>query len=189
MRNRDYGTLGIVLGIAGVCYALYTSIKMEKMSENIEKVCNKIDKSIDDISDDIDIDLPQSIVNAAVDKAVEKEVTRQVSNASSLAIVSVRNDMAKQVKDAVSEAYDDIHKSVSDEVSKQVADIDMRKLTKSVREKAEDRIVSKFDGDLDDILEKYNDELRSVSRIYQSIADAMKRKDDCETILKIGGII
>ena len=38
-------------------------------------------------------------------------------------------------------------------------------------------MLEKFDGSLDDVLDKFNSDLSNVSKIYQSIADKMSGND------------
>lgn len=191
MRNSDLGVVGIIAGIIGTCYGIYSHFKMEKaeqeLRDDMKRLCDKIDKSIDEVSDEVDLDVSEAVVEKAIDRAVDREVTRQVERATTAAINTVSKDITNQIRDAVHTAYTDIEKEVSDRVAKQVADIDMHKMSKSVREKAEQKILDKFDDNLDDLTAKYNNELRSVSKIYNSIANAMStgRGGDKETVLRI----
>lgn len=185
MVNKDLNGIGIIIGIAGAAYGIYTSIKMNKLSEQVEKVCAKIDKTIDEVVDDVEIDIPVALVEKAVEKAVDREVSKQTEHAASVAVREVKSDISKQVRTAVEEEYTDISKRVSDEITKQVEDIDIRLLKKEVRVKAEQKILDKFEGELDDLTDKYNNELRSVSKIYKSIEEAMRPREDKSVSLKL----
>ena len=48
-------------------------------------------------------------------------------------------------------------------------------LTESARDKAEEKILSKFDGNLEDLLAKFNDNLSNIQKIYGGIADAIAK--------------
>ena len=53
-------------------------------------------------------------------------------------------------------------------------------------EKAKKAAMEKFDDNLDDILDKFNSELNSVTKIYNSIADNFSKKHDDGVTLRIG---
>ena len=59
--------------------------------------------------------------------------------------------------------------------------IDMAEMKRSAREKAEAKILEKFDGNLEDLLAKFNENLSNIQKIYGGIADAIskgKEKDN-----------
>ena len=176
----DYGKLGIAIGVVGVGYAIYVSRKMNK-------ICDKIDKSVDDLAKRTDVDIPEALIETAVLKAVDREVGTAVKNASDNAVRVVTGDIRSQVRTAVETKYDDIRVSVSDELAKRVASIDMVKFDKEVKEKAEQKILEKFDGNLDELLTKFNRELDNVTKIYKSISDTITNNNnrEKETVLRI----
>ena len=176
--NKNINILGIIVGIAGVAYALYTTRKMDKL-------CNKIDKTIDDVAKDIHVDVSETVVEKAIEKAVDREVGRAVEEQSARAVKSVQNDIHSQIKTAVNDSYTDIRKSVVDQVTKEVANIDIKALKRDVTEKAKESIVAKFDGNLDNLLEEFNSNLTNVSKIYKSIAETMTGNKEKETVLRI----
>ena len=101
-----------------------------------------------------------------------------MKNATNSVVASVRNDISREVKAAVSEAYSDIKGAVAKELREQVANVDIRSIRKDVIEKAAEKAAEKFDGDLEEILQKYNADLSNVSKIYSSIARSMSGRDD-----------
>lgn len=180
MSNKELNNLGILIGIAGVGYAIYVTHKMNKL-------CDKIDRSVDEVSRSTSVDISKSMVDKAVEKAVDREVGSAVVDATTMAVNSIKNDIHSQIKTAVDSEYSTIRETVSTKVSEEVAKIDMKKLSMSVSDKAEAKILSKFDDNLDHILEKFNHELTSISKIYKSISDTMSNNNnrEKETILRI----
>ena len=49
-----------------------------------------------------------------------------------------------------------------------------------------EKILEKFDGNLDDILENFNNSLSNVQKIYNSIAKSVIKDDSKEMTFKIG---
>ena len=178
MKNNELNYLGIIVGVAGIGYAFYTSYKMNKL-------CEKIDTTIDGISKDVHVDIPEAIIKRSVDKAVQNEVAYQVEQIAAKAVKEVKTDIHNQVKEAVETEHSDIRKEVSDKVAKEVANIDINALKRDVTEKAKRMIVDKFDGSLDGLLGDFNQNLNNMTKIYKSIADSITNKNDKETVLRI----
>ena len=178
MCSKNLGCFGVVFGIVGIGYAMYTTAKANK-------VCNKLDRTLDEITYDTEIDISEEVINAAVERAVEREVNRAVENATNRIIRDIKNDIHSQVKSAVDSTYSDIQVRVSKEVSKEVANINMASLKANVARKAEEQIVEKFDDNLDELLLKFNQKLESINSIYESIASTITKRDSKETVFRI----
>ena len=180
--SKEFNIIGIIVGVAGVAYAMYTTRKMDKLCT---KIGMTIDKAIDDVSKDIHIDIEDEILKTAVDRAVDRKVSDRLSVWVNNTIRGIENDMHQQIKRAVNEQYADIRTSVSEQVTKEVSRIDINALKKDVTEKAKHSIVEKFDGNLDNLLDEFNSNLANVSKIYKSIADTMGGSKEKETVLRI----
>lgn len=169
-NNYDFiiGISGFAVGLLGVGYAIG---KHNKMND----ICARLDKSINEIADDMEINLPDTIVNASVNKAVEKEAEIAVKRAIKQITYDIERDISAEVKNAVVSKSQDIKKAVAEEISKQVSRIRIEDMKAEVIEKAKIEVSDKLDKNLDGILEKFNDDLDNVSKIYKSIANAMSK--------------
>lgn len=161
---------GVALGVLGVGYAVGSRKKLND-------ICNKLDKSINELSNSVDVEVPQYLIDKAVSKAVDRCVERGVKDASASAIAAVKNDIHKEVSAAVSNAYADVSSSVTNKIASEVSKINMKQLTDSVTVKAEEKIIEKFEGNLDELLSKFNRNLENTGKIYESIANSMTKKD------------
>lgn len=168
-KYKILGCIGGAVGLFGIGYAVYNSCK-------VNTVCEKLNSSIDEMAEDIEIDIPEAMVESAVKKSVDREVRRAISMATEKIVKNIKLDIHDQIKTAVDTSYSDLKDKVSIEISKQVANIDIKEIKDSIRTKAEEKILERFDGDLDDLLEKHNRELDRVNKIYKSIADSMASK-------------
>lgn len=177
MKNKFLGFVGITLSVIGISYTISTLEKMNKIYDVVEK-------ATDDLSKSVDVDISNEIIERAVNKAVENEVGRAVRKAADRAVVEIRNDIASQVRMTVNAAYADVKDSVDKELSRQVGNIDISKVKEEVIERAKEAAAEKLNENLDDILEKFNDELCNVGKIYNSIAKSFS-KDDREMIFRI----
>lgn len=162
---------GVAIGLTGIGYAIGSRKKLND-------ICNKLDKSIDDLSTSIDVDIPQYMIDKAVSKAVDRSVERAVRDATSIAVNAVKNDIHKEVQTSVNNAYADISASVTNKIASEVSKINMKQLSSSVTAKAEEKIIEKFEGNLDDVLEKFNRNLDNTGKIYESIANSISKKDN-----------
>lgn len=172
------GLAGICIGMIGIGYAFGAHKKMNDISE-------KLDKSINQLSESVVVDIPDHLIDRAIEQAVNREVEGEVRRAS----VRVVNDIEREVKSEVSSAVNSertkIQESVKKEIEKKVSNIDISSLKRDVIEEAKEAAAEKMDSSLDDILEQFNDELHTVSKIYNSIAKAITKDRDSETILRI----
>ena len=174
------GLVGFTAGLIGVGYAIGTHSKMAKISENL-------DHSIEELASQTPVDIPDAMIERAVEKAVAYEVKQAVSKARDEVIVDVKHDIHKQVSDAVESEYSNVKKTVLDEITTEAAKIDVKRVRADVERAAKEHALEKFDDNLDDILENFNDQLKNTSKIYTSIADTMTGyKSNKETVLRIG---
>lgn len=182
-KNFDavVGLVGIGVGILGIGYALGTHSKMAKISENL-------DRSIEDLAGRTPVDIPEEMIKRAVEKSVAYEIKQTVSKATDGVIADVKRDIRKQVSDAVESEYSNIKDSVLSELTDAASKIDVRRVRADVEKAAKEQALEKFDDNLDDILENFNDQLKNTSKIYTSIADSMTgyKSSNRETVLRIG---
>ena len=172
------GFCGLILGCVGFGYAIGARRKMHD-------ICDKLDTTIDSMSKDMEFDIPQAMIDQAVDKAIDREVGRMVRIASDEVTADAKRNICKAVNTTVVSIYSEIKDSVSKEVGRQVSRIDMDDLSRSVKKEAEQKIVEKFDGNLDDLLDKFNSNLNNVSKIYNSMSNAMCRNNEKEMTFRI----
>lgn len=182
MNKHDnfVGALGLVFGLVGIGYAMGTHSKMAKISE-------KLERSIDDLAGNTPIDIPSGMIERAVEKAVALEAKQAVSKATDVAIVAVRRDIHKQVTDAVESEYSNIKNTVLDELVAEASKIDAKRVRADVERAAKEIALEKFDDNLDDILQKKNEELENVIKIYKAVANAVAptRSNDNEVVLRL----
>jgi hypothetical protein len=131
------------------------------------------------------VDVPDELVDLAVKRAVDRETNLVVRRATCDIVDSTKRDIQKEVKSSVENVYSDIRASVSKEISYQVANLDINKMKSEVKEKAKELVLEKFDGNLNSLLEDFNQSLSNVSKIYESIAESMSKKKDSDTIFRI----
>lgn len=185
MNNKFDGLIGLVgigLGLVGIGYAFGTHSKMAKISDNLER-------SIDDLASQVPVDIPNDMIERAVDKAVAYEVKQAVCKVTDKVKHDVAYDMHKQVSDVIEQEYSNVKDIVLKELTEEAAKIDAKRVRYDVEKAAKEKALEKFEDNLDDILENFNDQLKNTSKIYTSIAESMTNKyktNDGGTVLRIG---
>lgn len=175
------GLLGAVFGLVGIGYAMGTHSKMAKISE-------KLDLTIEELASNTTVDIPEGLVERAVEKNVAEQVKNAVGKATDAAVLDVKREIRKQVGDAVESEYSNIKDKVLEELTTEAAKIDVKRVRADVEKAAKEHALEKFDDNLEDILENFNDQLKNTSKIYTSIADATTKSKTTEggTVLRIG---
>lgn len=169
---------GYAVGLIGIGYAIGSRKKLND-------ICKRLDRSVEQLSCDMEIDISDSIVNDAIDTAVQKEVDRMVERAHKRVIKDIERDMNQQIRQVIDGEYKNLKDDITTKMSKEVSRINTRDIQDEIVDKAKKEVAKKFDGCLDDILEKYNHDLDNVSKIYKSIAQTMSRGNDKEMIFKM----
>lgn len=172
--NKSNDIISILFGVAGLVgigYAIGTHTKLAKVSE-------RLDRSINDIADNMEFDIPEELISKAVDEAVNTEARKAVSRATNETISELKRDVRSEVQRAIDKEYDNLKDTVLKEITVQASKIDVGRVRRSVEEAAEQAALDKFDDNLDDILEKFNDNLTNTSKIYSSIRDAITKDSD-----------
>lgn len=164
---------GLVLtGFVGtIFYAVDVTRKLQKVSE-------KLDKSVKELVNSSDIDIPEELVTRAVESEVKKEVKYQVEKAANKAasdiVLSYKSEIRNVVEDEFTKQKDEVAKSLK----RKIDDIDIRELKREVVREAKADCANKLKKDLEDISDKYTDQIESMTSIYSTIASKIEAIGD-----------
>lgn len=166
--SNGIGALGIIMGIGGLIFAGWQAKKQNELEE-------KIGIAMKDLENKTPVEIKDEMVNKAIRNAVDREVKIAVNDT----VKTVKNDIHKEVetevRKEVTASFQTIKAETAEKISNQVALIDEGALKAEVTRKAEDKILKKFDGSLDNVLNEARDEckrrLNSVTKSWESIAD------------------
>ena len=92
-------------------------------------------------------------------------------------------DLVKKLDLAVDKAADNVDvKEIKPELKSRLedklGDIDISSVRKEVVDKAAKKAMKKFDSDLEDVLDNYNNQLKTISSVYNSIKHRMDVNDE-----------
>jgi hypothetical protein len=169
----------VVVGIGGlVLTALGVDIYQNR------KVAEKVDMSVKGLKNATAQDIHEGMLRKAVEEAANATVGSYVREIKSEVVSSARQTLNDEARKAVRNAQDIIQREVSERISTEASMIDMSELKRSARNKAEEKILDKFDGNLEDLLTKFNDNLSNVQKIYGGIADAISKTNNKDKEIK-----
>lgn len=166
MDERMIGIGGIVIGAAGLFFAAIAHKKMTKIGDTV-------DRAVSELADSTNVEIREAIIEQAVQQAVNREVHYAVKLSANAAVQNVTDEMGKEIRTCVKNAYTDMRAAVSKEMFRQIQDIDISSVKNEVIDKAKDAAMEKLNTNMDSILEKFNANLQNVSNIYNSIASSM----------------
>lgn len=171
MSNSNFdaaGAIGVVFGLGGLAYAAWQKKKQDDLAK-------KLDLSIEELTKKTSIEVSNAMVEKAVQTATDREVKAAVHDAAKSVKTTANETLSAEVKKAVDEAKGTITAEVGEAISKQVALIDEGAARAEVVKRAEEKVLKKFDGSLDNVLNEARDECRrrlnSVTKSWESIAD------------------
>lgn len=148
------------------------------------KVAKKVGLSVDELSKVSKDSIKEALVERAVECAAERSVETYIQRVKNDVMAEARDKIGVEVKKAVEASEAVTQKEVLDKISLEASKIDMAELKKSARDKAEEKILEKFDGNLEDLLQKFNENLSNVQKIYGGIADAISKGQERDKSIK-----
>lgn len=161
----------IAMGLigAGSIFGIIGGIIIHKTNS----LTRRFDTTVKNIENLTVNDIEKSIIEQAVQKAADEKVGNCIQTVKAEVMADAKRRISDEVRKAVMDAKEEIEQSVTDCIGHEASLIDMDDLRKSARKKAEEKILSKFDGNLEDLLQKFNENLSNVQKIYGGIADAI----------------
>ena len=168
ITKSDVLNSGLILGFAGtIIFAIDAHMKLKKAAD-------KLDIAVKDLYEETVINVPDELVQRTVEKAAKDEAKYQVSKAMDKAA----NDVIKEYKSDIQTAVDDEFKLQKSELTKtlrkKIDDVDINEIKREVKIEAKSYVAEKLKKDLDDISDKYTDQIESMSSIYSTIASKIE---------------
>lgn len=180
MKEKIIAGIGFGLGLLGLCLGIKAGCDTRKMAD-------KVGLSVEALSHASNIDIESAMIENAVRHAVDREAGRAVSLAVKTVVSDTQKEIRKDVADGVKQIYPDLKSSLVKEVTRQIGDLDISDIREEALEKAKEAAAEKLSDSMDDILEKFNGDLKNVSKIYNSIATMMNSNNNSkEMTFRIG---
>ena len=160
-----FGSL-IVTNLVALFIAGYEASKLKEVKDELEKGVTKIVNGEVEISDEY--------IDKCVDRAVDREVRYQVNKATEKCISGIIKSFETEVKNLVEDEFKIQQYDVKKEMQRQIGQIDIRDIKREVVREAKDAAAKKLKADLEDISDKYTEQLDSMTSIYSTIASKIE---------------
>lgn len=137
------------------------------------EIGSSLQETIKAVKDGVEVDIPEVVVSQAVDNAAKNAVSKTIGRVSSRIEEDAKNKIAEAVRRQTSVEVAKVSPQIKKKLEREISNLDIDELKRDVMESASESLKEKLDDSLDDILEDYNDNLKNIGKIYQSIANTM----------------
>ncbi len=164
---------GMILGFVGtIIYAIDVTSKLNYIS-------NKLNRRIDELtSSDVEIDIPKDLVENAVKKAARTEAKYQVERAMADATKSIVKEYSAAIENVVEDEFKLQKSDVAKTLKRKIDDIDISEIKRQVKIEAKDACIAKLQNDLDDLSDKYTEQISAMTNIYETVASKIESIGD-----------
>ena len=167
---KDFAkALAILGGIGAMAFGGYMAVKCKKIADKVNMTIDEIDKATP-------VEVSDAIIDAAVKQAVDREIEANVKKVTDNAIKEIKDDISREAKTTVKQAYGDVKDNVAAELRRMVGEVNINAVRQEVIDEAKREAARKFDDDLRTVVEKYDDQLRSVGNVYSTISNVMRQR-------------
>ena len=154
-----------------IMYAIDATHKLKVISD-------RLDMTVKDVVDGMDIKVSEKLVNAAVEAEVKKEVKYCVEKAANKAAGDIVSGYKTEIRNVVEDDFTKQKDEVAKSLKRKIDDIDIRELKREVVREAKEATASKLKKDLEDISDKYTEQIESMTNIYSTIASKIEAIGD-----------
>ena len=174
MSKLDKDTLlglGILAGFACTLYfAIDAHIKLNKAADTLKLTREEL------LSEDIKID--PAFVEDAVRKAADREASYYVSKAMDKAAKEIAEGYKEKIVDVVEYEFELQKADVAKQLKRKIQDIDISEIKRQVKIEAKEACIEKLKDDLDDLSDKYTEQIESMTSIYETVANKIQSIGD-----------
>lgn len=163
----------LLISAAGVSFAGFvgTAIYAHVNAKRLKRLSDKFGIAIDHIVNEADIQIPQEVIDKAMNEAVKRAAKNQVE-VSAIEITSrVRSDMSVQLRNKVEYCTKNLEDDIKAEYRKQIKNLDLDDIRTEVVAEVREKALKMIKSNMDDIIEKHNDELDATARVYESLKE------------------
>ncbi len=163
----------LLISAAGVSFAGFvgTAIYAHVNARRLKCLSNKFGIAIDHIVDETDIQIPQEIIDKAMNEAVKRAAKNQVE-VSAIEITSrIKSEMSVHLREKVEACTKNLEDDIKAEYRKQIKNLDLDDIRTEVVAEVREKALKMIKSNMDDIIEKHNDELDATARVYESLKE------------------
>lgn len=167
--NKDI----LLASTAAVSFASFvgTAIYAHINAKRLKRLSDKFGIAIDHIVDETDIQIPQEIMDRAMNEAVKKAAKSQVEVSAVTISAGIQNDMKRSLREKVESCTKNLEDDIKAEYRKQIKNLDLDDIRSEVVAEVREKALKMIKSNMDDIIEKHNDELDATARVYESLKE------------------
>lgn len=174
MGKSEYALIGAIgSAVVGVGISVYSYFKQKKSEDRVTALEEKLEAKIDGVADGLEIEVPEEIVINAVKRAADGEASKAVKKATEELMAGYRQDIRIEVRKIVDLAYENAKADVKTELERQVSNVDISGIKKTVIDEASEKAKKKLDSELEAIANKFSNDLESSSKILKLVSDKL----------------
>lgn len=159
---------GLILGFAGtIIFAIDAHMKLKKAAD-------KLEIAVKDLYEETVINVPDELVQRTVERAAKDEAKYQVSKTMDKAAKDVIKAYESDIQTAVDDEFKLQKSELTKTLRKKIDNVDINEIKREVKIEAKSYVAEKLKKDLDDISDKYTDQIESMSSIYSTIASKIE---------------
>lgn len=172
MLTRSEIVLGglIFTNLAALIIAGFEASRLKKVNKEFSDAVKKV------VNDEVVIS--DEFIDRAVEKEIEKEARYQVGRSVDKAIERVAKSFESEIKNKVEDEFKLQQYDVKKEMQRQIGNIDIRDIKREVIAEAKQAATQKLKNDLEDISDKYTEQLDAMTNIYQTVASKIESIGD-----------
>ena len=161
---------GLSLAVIVSCtFAVVEAVKLRNVSD-------KLDIAASHLSGKVDID--EDIVSSVIEQVVKEEAEVQVSKHMDKAARAIAGKYDSKIEDAIEEEMKLQRADLEKTLKKKIGNIDISELKRKVMIEAKEECVNKLKDDLDELSDKYTEQVESMASIYETIASKIESIGD-----------
>ena len=165
----------ILGGLALSCLAVVSYAGV--VTNKLRQVERKLNRTLDEIVDK-DIDISKDLIDKAVERAARDAAELEVTHAMKDAADDIVKGFESAIKTAVEDEFKNQKADVAKTMKHKIEDIDIREIKREVVREAKEECAKKLKKDLDEISDKYTEQIESMSSIYSTIATKLESIGD-----------
>ena len=170
--NRNeviFGGLFIGIVATGVL-AVVEAVKLKRAADTLDTVTGKL------ISDEIDIS--DELVEKIVEKAVDREASYHIRKSLDKAAEKIADKYESEIKAAVEDEMKVQRADLEKVLKKKIGNVDISEIKRKVMAEAKEACVDKLKDDLEELSDKYTEQVESMASIYETVASKIQAIGD-----------
>ena len=163
----------LLISAASVSFAGFvgTAIYAHINAKRLKRLSDKFGVAIDHIVDETDIQIPQEIMDRAMNEAVKRAAKHQVEVSAIEVTSRIKSDMSVHLREKVEDCTKNLEDDIKAEYRKQIKNLDLDDIRSEVVAEVREKALKMIKSNMDDIIEKHNDELDATARVYESLKE------------------